>query len=209
MPNPGRAFVGTRRYAILFTCSAQPPIVTKEYRHVTLTADHARNFTSCVRQASCHRPHGKLPMSSVSAWSRRSVPSRMQPRPAGLYDSPLEGGGFEPSVPGAKEPVSFAEGELRGIERGRPTKVVSLRGTDGSNPSPSSGESGANLTSLIRAVHWDSLRASRRDRRLGLRAPAARRVLARISCANGTVIRQRAMRKPRCARCAVCEVGPS
>ena len=99
MPNPGRAFVGTRRYAILFTCSAQPPIVTKEYRHVTLTADHARNFTSCVRQASCHRPHGKLPMSSVSAWSRRSVPSRMQPRPAGLYDSPLEGDGFELPVP--------------------------------------------------------------------------------------------------------------
>src|SRR3984893_13353442 len=62
-------------------------------------------------------------------------------------DSPVEGGGFEPSVPGAKEPVSFAEGELRGIERGRPTKFVSLRGTDGSNPSPSSGESGANLTS--------------------------------------------------------------
>src|SRR3984957_594538 len=72
--------------------------------------------------------------------------------------SAVEGCGFEPSVPGAKEPVSFAEGELRGIERGRPTKVVSLRGTDGSNPSPSSGESGANLTSLIRAVHWDSLR---------------------------------------------------
>ena len=35
---------------------------------------------------------------------------------------------FVPSVPGAKEPVSFAEGELRGIERGRLTKVVSLRG---------------------------------------------------------------------------------
>ena len=47
-------------------------------------------------------------------------------------DCPLEGGGFEPSVPGAKEPVSFAEGELRGIERRRPSKVVSLRGTDGS-----------------------------------------------------------------------------
>src|ERR1700719_1125108 len=61
-------------------------------------------------------------------------------------DSPPEGGGFEPSVPGAKEPVSFAEGEWRGIERGRPTKFVSLRGTDGSNPSPSSGESLANLT---------------------------------------------------------------
>src|SRR5271165_645811 len=55
--------------------------------------------------------------------------------------SPVEGAGFEPSVPGAKEPVSFAEGELRGIERGRPTKVISLRGTDGSNPSPSSAES--------------------------------------------------------------------
>ena len=50
----------------------------------------------------------------------------------------------------AKEPVSFAEGELRGIERGRPTKVVSLRGTDGSNPSPSSGESIANSTSSER-----------------------------------------------------------
>jgi hypothetical protein len=56
------------------------------------------------RQASCHRPHGKLPMSSVSAWSRRSVPSRMQPRPAGLYDSPLEGDGFELLVPRHESP---------------------------------------------------------------------------------------------------------
>src|SRR5580704_1885672 len=70
----------------------------------------------------------------------RSMPARTK----FARDSLLEGGGFEPSVPGAKEPVSFAEGELRGIERGRPTKVVSLRGTDGSNPSPSSGESGTN-----------------------------------------------------------------
>jgi len=59
-------------------------------------------------------------------------------------DSPLEGDGFELSVPGAKEPVSVAEGELRGIERGRPKKLLLLWGTDGSNPSPSSGESGAN-----------------------------------------------------------------
>jgi hypothetical protein len=28
-------------------------------------------------------------------------------------DSPLEGNGFEPSVPGTKEPVFVAEGELR------------------------------------------------------------------------------------------------
>jgi hypothetical protein len=113
MPNPGRAFVGTRRYAILFTCSAQPPIVTKEYRHVTLTADHARNFTSCVRQASCHRPHGKLPMSSVSAWSRRSVPSRMQPRPAGLYDSPLEEAVTSEPVSGKRPEIPSQEGKIR------------------------------------------------------------------------------------------------
>ena len=28
-------------------------------------------------------------------------------------DSPMEGNGFEPSVPGTKEPVFVAEGELR------------------------------------------------------------------------------------------------
>src|SRR5260370_10289849 len=39
-------------------------------------------------------------------------------------DSPLQGDGFEPSVRGAKEPVSVAEGELRGIERGAPKRVV-------------------------------------------------------------------------------------
>src|SRR5271165_2156550 len=77
--------------------------------------------------------------------------------------SPVEGAGFEPSVPGAKEPVSFAEGELRGIERGRPTKVISLRGTDGSNPSPSTGESTANLASSFRGSHRP--RASRPRRR--------------------------------------------
>ena len=68
-------------------------------------------------------------------------------------DSLLEGGGFEPWVPGAKEPVSFAEGELRGIERRRPTKVVSLRGTDGSNPSPSTSESCANLIARRARAH--------------------------------------------------------
>jgi hypothetical protein len=71
-------------------------------------------------------------------------PHRKPLRHGSLLTRRWEGGGFEPSVPGAKEPGSFAEGELRGIERGRPTKVDSLRGTDGSNPSPSSGESGPN-----------------------------------------------------------------
>jgi hypothetical protein len=39
-------------------------------------------------------------------------------------DSPLEGDGFEPSVPGTKEPVFVAEGELR-TEPGQPKRVVS------------------------------------------------------------------------------------
>ena len=58
--------------------------------------------------------------------------------------SPLEGDGCEPPVPGASEPVYIAEGELRGDRRGS-QKI--WRGTEGSNPSPSSKESGANLTS--------------------------------------------------------------
>jgi hypothetical protein len=37
-----------------------------------------------------------------------------QRQPTGFSpDSPLEGDGFEPSVPGTKEPVFVAEGELR------------------------------------------------------------------------------------------------
>ena len=59
-------------------------------------------------------------------------------------DSSLEGDGFEPSVPVATEPVYIAEGELRGDRRA--AKKI-WRGTDGSNPSPSSGES-ANFRSL-------------------------------------------------------------
>ena len=38
--------------------------------------------------------------------------------------SPLEGDGFEPSVPGTKEPVFVAEGELRD-RTGQPKRVVS------------------------------------------------------------------------------------
>src|SRR6266446_3828048 len=50
----------------------------------------------------------------------------------------------KPSVPGTKEPVFVAEGELRD-RTGAAKKGCFLCGTDGSNPSPSSGESGANL----------------------------------------------------------------
>jgi hypothetical protein len=40
-------------------------------------------------------------------------------------DSSLERDGFEPSVPGTKEPYFVAEGEFAGTERGQPKKVVS------------------------------------------------------------------------------------
>src|SRR5258705_9166975 len=54
-------------------------------------------------------------------------------------DIPLEGAGFEPSVP-----LAASEGE---VERAQARKTLSLlRGTEGSNPPPSSGESRANLS---------------------------------------------------------------
>jgi hypothetical protein len=59
-------------------------------------------------------------------------------------DSSLEGGGFEPSVS-----VATSEGE---VERAQARKTLSLTGTEGSNPPPSSGESRANLTSHHRAL---------------------------------------------------------
>ena len=64
--------------------------------------------------------------------------------PARFVDDSLEeGDGFEPSVPVAGEPVYIAEGELRGDRRA--AKKI-WRGTDGSNPSPSTRESDANLS---------------------------------------------------------------
>src|SRR5580692_2366293 len=64
-------------------------------------------------------------------------------------DSPLEGDGFEPSVPDTKEPVFVSEGELRD-RTGAAKKGCFLCGTDGSNPSPSSVESSANQIPSIR-----------------------------------------------------------
>ena len=60
-----------------------------------------------------------------------------------VADSPLEGDGFEPSVPGTKEPFFVAEGELRGPNGGS-QKGCFLCGTEGSNPCTSRGESIAN-----------------------------------------------------------------
>jgi 3(or 17)beta-hydroxysteroid dehydrogenase len=55
-------------------------------------------------------------------------------------DSPPEGDGFEPSVPGTIEPIFVAEGELRD-RTGEAKKGCFLCGTDGSNPFPSSRQS--------------------------------------------------------------------
>jgi hypothetical protein len=46
---------------------------------------------------------------------------------------------------------------IGGIERAAQKNVISLRSTDSSNPSPSSGEAGANLTRSISAVEKASL----------------------------------------------------
>src|ERR1700730_13403481 len=75
--------------------------------------------------------------------------SRHQPQQrlvlASLLDSPLEGDGFELPVPG-REPVRRGTG-LKSRKRER-----TCSGTEGSNPSPSTGESGANLNSEISGI---------------------------------------------------------
>src|ERR1700736_609129 len=70
---------------------------------------------------------------------RRDMPSIGQET-----DSLLEGDGFEPSVPHKKQP--FLAAPVRSRNSPSATKTGSfVPGTDGSNPSPSSEESGANL----------------------------------------------------------------
>ena len=70
-------------------------------------------------------------------------------------DSPLEGGGFEPSVPRmrpiavSREDMSLIRGLAGHSGSATPGKPFRKSGTDGSNPLSSSGESSANLTSSI------------------------------------------------------------
>jgi len=75
------------------------------------------------------------------------TPIRPPLRDRKFADSLLEGDGFEPSVPDTKEPGFVSEGELRD-RTGAAKKGCFLCGTDGSNPSPSSGESRANSSQL-------------------------------------------------------------
>jgi hypothetical protein len=59
---------------------------------------------------------------------------------------PLEGAGFEPSVP----PISSVVTHGTPARHPRPhfTAGMMMRGTEGSNPPPSSGESAANLLDI-------------------------------------------------------------
>src|ERR1700730_3895643 len=86
----------------------------------------------------CSISHSDARLNRCSIWN--------SDRLASLYDSLLEGDGFEPSVPHKKQP--FLAAPVRFRHSPSATKTGSfVPGTDGSNPSPSSGESAANLTS--------------------------------------------------------------
>ena len=73
-----------------------------------------------------------VPAAPTSAQSGRASPPQIR------TNSMLEGDGFEPSVPGTKEAGFCCGGRIAGTERGS-QKGCFLCGTDGSNPSPSSG----------------------------------------------------------------------
>jgi hypothetical protein len=85
----------------------------------------------------------------VTRVQMRNVPKvQVFERDRGFADSPLEGDGFEPSVPCREGAGLYCGSELRGDRRA--AKKI-WRGTDGSNPSPSSGESDANFASSDKA----------------------------------------------------------
>src|SRR5438552_18990201 len=97
------------------------------------------------------------------------TPSGMPPRagfgplpPEFAADSPLEGDGFEPSVPHKKQP--FLAAPVRSRNSPSATKTGSfVQGTDGSNPSPSCGES-VSLPELLSRVENPGFRATVRGR---------------------------------------------
>ena len=86
---------------------------------------------ACLRQASLRgRPVGRRGQKSrVRAGVHRTRKSSRFTVPAGQLrfapDSPLEGDGFEPSVPGTKEPFFCCGRQIAVTERGQPKRVVS------------------------------------------------------------------------------------
>src|SRR5882724_12104385 len=100
-------------------------------------------------------------------------------------DSTPEGTGFEPSVPRGKGPtlrvsVLFRSDFSVGGEptRGDIERLVVSRGTDGSNPVPSTGESGANLI-FGDEPHRGALISRRRDPGRARGGPCRRNSLLR------------------------------
>src|SRR6516162_1696861 len=96
------------------------------------------------------------------AWSHHE-PSRWGLRESAFAaDSPLEGDGFELSVPRRERSESLSgTGSVMEATKVRLEAVAYLPGTDGSNPFPSSEESAANL---INRVFWTSPDRNNHDR---------------------------------------------
>jgi hypothetical protein len=95
---------------------------------------HSRKTSSARRSGSASLASRQRRISR----SRSAVGYYSHPKVRFALDSALEGAGFEPSVP-----LAASEGE---VERAQARKTLSLTGTEGSNPPPSSGESCANLS---------------------------------------------------------------
>ena len=115
-------------------------------------------------------------------------------------ESSLEGTGFEPSVPRGKGPtlrvsVLFHSDFSVGGEptRGDIERLVVSRGTDGSNPVPSSGESSTNLKQSHRNAVWAGCgcRDCREGRRFEPRLPGLRQGSA-VGTTRGVMVRSRA-----------------
>jgi hypothetical protein len=65
--------------------------------------------------------HPEVARGSAGIWARRDrqprCPTAVSSRDRRFADSPLEGAGFEPSVPGAREPVILRKVNCAGIDR--------------------------------------------------------------------------------------------
>jgi hypothetical protein len=132
---------------------------------ITGSAEHMPEHVAVPRlleQAMAIDPRYGLVLSwgSGSLSERRrdddiAVPAHQRDGPPAFRfapDSLLEGDGFEPSVPHKKQP--FLAAPVRSRNSPSATKIGSfVPGTDGSNPSPSTGELVANLISSWRLSH--------------------------------------------------------
>src|SRR5207244_2762391 len=98
-------------------------------------ATRLRNKGSCRGPTSSQRRPCRLLSAFEPGHRRVFAADRNTPKVRFASDSPLEGDGFEPSVPDCQSVIAW-------LFR---TREQICWGTEGSNPSPSSGESVANL----------------------------------------------------------------